>query len=508
LNFRSRALKNVGTTWFSLGVNVVTSIILTPLILHRLGDEQYGLWALVFSFAGYFNIFDFGLGSAVMRYVSRFYAMRDYENLTRYVNTILFVFTCTSIFLMLVTFAVSWRVASIFHISPALQPTARLLFFMVGCIFALQFVGDVFLGVLSGIQEFWWENFTKAITGVLRLILIEIVLRRGLGLVSISLVAVLLSFASYIVYIFIGHRRLPLRFIPKFSDFATFKDIMKYSTTTFYSTVAGGLTSTVGNTIIGMFLSTAAITPFAIATKFIQYVNRVIQSSSIIFTPMSSHFDATGELGRLRRVFIVGNRACAFVAFPACVGMLMLGKSAIEVWVGSQYAWAFGLLALLAIPYTLQFAQLASPKVLYGIAKHLTLGWVRLAEAGANIVLSIILLHYYGVWGVALGTAIPKAFVCIFFLPSHLCHILKVRIWWFLWDAYTWPLITCLPMTLVLYYLHRHIAPHTLFMLVAQTVVALLIYALTISIYVLLKEPEGIRLRKRFFKLRHEALDR
>jgi O-antigen/teichoic acid export membrane protein len=508
LNFRLRALRNVGTTWFSLGVNVVVSIILTPLILHHLGDEAYGLWALVFSFAGYFNIFDFGLGSAVIRYVSRFYAIRDYENLTRYVNTILFVFTCIAVFLTVVTLTVAWYVPSIFHISPALQTTARLLFVMVGCMFALQFIGDVFLGILGGIQEFWWEYSIKAIGGVLRLVLIAAVLERGLGLLSISIVAVGLSVASYISFIFIAHHRLPLHFFPKFSNVAILKEILGYSTTTFSSVMASGLTSTAGNTIIGVFLNAAAITPFAIATKFIQYVNRVIQSSSQIFTPMSSHFEATGELGRLRRVFILGNRSCAFIAFPACIGMLMLGKSAISVWVGSKYAWSFGLLVLLAIPYTLQFAQLASPKVLYGIAKHLTLGWVRLTEAGANIVLSVILLHYYGIWGVALGTAIPKAFVCIFFLPAHLCHILKVSIWSFLRGAYTWPLVTCVPMVLVLYYLHRHIVPHTLVMLVAQTVVALLVYALTVSVYVLLKEPEGIRLRKRFFKFRHEALDR
>jgi O-antigen/teichoic acid export membrane protein len=508
LNFRLQALKNVGTTWLSLGVNVVVSIILTPLILHHLGDDAYGLWALVFSFAGYFNIFDLGLGSAVVRYVSRFYATRDYERLKRYGDTILFAFTCISVFLMLVTVTVSFFVTSIFHISPGLQTTARFLFLMVGGMFAVQFVGDVFLGALGGIQEFWWEYSIKTIAGVLRLILIMIVLDHGLGLLSISIVAVSLSAASYIAGIVIACRRLPVRLFPKFSDYATLKEILGYSTTTFSSVVAGGLTSTVGTTIIGIFLNTAAITPFAIATKFVQYTNRIIQSSSQIFTPMSSHFDATGELGRLRRVFILGNRACAFLAFPACAGILLLGKSAIEVWVGPKYGWCYGLLALLVVPSTLQFAQLASPKVLYGTARHLTLGKARLAEAAANIVLSIILLRYYGIWGVALGTAIPKFCSSIFFLPGHLCRILKVSIKSFLWGAYMWPLVTCVPMTVVLYAFHRRIVPHSLLSLFTETIVGVLVYGITFLGYVLIEEPEGIRLRKRFFKFRHEALDR
>jgi O-antigen/teichoic acid export membrane protein len=508
LSIRLRALKNVSSSWLSLGVNVIISIILTPLILHHLGDEGYGLWALVFSFAGYFNIFDFGLSSAVIRYVSRFYAMQDYERLTRYINTILFIFMCVSICLLLGTLVVSLYVSSIFHISPSLHRTAQILFLMVGCMFALQFSGDVFLGVLSGIQEFWWEYLIQIVAGILRLTLIVTVLDHGLGLLAISIVAVSLSLASYVAYIVIAFRRLPLRFFPQFSNFTTLKEILGYSTTTFSSIVAGGLTSTAGNTIIGIFLSAAQITPFAIATKFTQYVNRAIQASAQIFTPMSSHFDATGELGRLRQVLFLGNRICAFLAFPAGIGMLILGRSAIEVWVGAKYGWCYGLLALLVVPYTLQFAQLASPKILYGIARHLTLGKARLIEAAANIVLSIILLRFYGVWGVALGTAIPKFVACVFFLPAHLCHILKVKIRSFLWEAYMWPTVACIPMTVVLYLIHRRVAVHTLVMLVMQTLVAIAIYGLTLFVYALVKEPEGIKLRKRFFKFRHEVLDR
>jgi O-antigen/teichoic acid export membrane protein len=508
LNLRLRALKNVSSSWLSLGVNVIVSIILTPLILHHLGDSAYGLWALVFSFAGYFNIFDFGLSSAVIRYVSRFNAMRDYEQLTKYVNSILFVFTCIAIFLLVATVVVSWYVNAIFHIPPALHHTARLLFLMVGCMFSLQFPGDVFVGVLEGMQEFWWEYLVKTVAGILRLVLIIAVLEHGLGLLGISMVAIGLSLSSYIAYVVIAYRRLPLRFSPKLSDFATLKEILGYSATTFTSIVAGGFTTTAGNTIIGIYLSTADITPFAIATKFIQYALRIVQSSSAIFTPMSSHFDATGELNRLQRVFILGNRACAFLAFPACIGMLILGRSAIEVWVGVRYAWCYGLLAILIVPYTLQFSQLASPKILYGMARHLTLGKARLIEATANIVLSIILLHYYGVWGVALGAAIPKLLACVFFLPGHLCRILKVSIRSFVWQAYMWPLATCLPMTAVLYFLHGRSAPHSLLSLVAQAVVGVLVYGCALLAYVLMKEPEGIKLRKRLFKFRHEVLDR
>lgn len=486
---------------------MVVSIILTPLILHRIGDEQYGLWALVFSFAGYYTIFDFGLRSAVIRYVSRFYATKNYEQLTRYVNTVLFLFVYVALLLLLGTFACSWYVISIFRISPDLQSTARILFLIVGSMFALQFPAEVYVGVLEGIHDFWIEDVVRIIAGLLRLVLIFIVLQRGLGLLSISIVAVGLSLASYASFAFIAYRRLPLRFAPRFSDSETLKEILKYSGITFTSSVAGGLSATTGNAVLGVFLGPAAITPFSIASKFVQYINRFIQSSSQIFTPMSSHFDATGQRGRLRQVLNLGNRACAFVAFPALVGILFLGKSAIEVWVGAKYDWCYGLLAILAVPHTLQFAQLATPKILYGMARHLLLGKMRLIEAGSAIILSIILLHYYGIWGVALGIAIPKFLSYVFFLPIYISRVLEERLTSFLWEAYMWPLVTCGPMTLVLYFLHGHSTPHRLWQLVIQATIASLVYGVTFLAYALMKEPEGIKLRKRLFKFWGEALD-
>src|SRR5580658_1637146 len=63
-------IKNVGSGWFSLGVNILVGIFLSPFILHRLGNTAYGAWILVFSVTGYYGLFDLGIRSSIVRYVS------------------------------------------------------------------------------------------------------------------------------------------------------------------------------------------------------------------------------------------------------------------------------------------------------------------------------------------------------------------------------------------------------------------------------------------------------
>ena len=67
-------LKNVGSSWSSLGANILVGVFLSPYIVHRLGDEAYGVWVLIFSLTGYYGLFDLGIRSSIVRYVAKYSA--------------------------------------------------------------------------------------------------------------------------------------------------------------------------------------------------------------------------------------------------------------------------------------------------------------------------------------------------------------------------------------------------------------------------------------------------
>src|SRR5580692_13155581 len=107
---KSQILKNVGSSWFALGVNVLVGLFLSPFILHRLGDTAFGLWILIFSATGYYGLFDLGIRSSIVRYVSKFTATGDREELAKLVNTSLFTYSCIGVASMLVTLVVASQV--------------------------------------------------------------------------------------------------------------------------------------------------------------------------------------------------------------------------------------------------------------------------------------------------------------------------------------------------------------------------------------------------------------
>ncbi len=97
MNLKVQSIKNVGSSWFGLGMNVIVGLFLSPFILHRLGDDAFGLWVLIFSITGYYGLFDFGIRSSIIRFVSKYTATRDYERLNEVLNTSLFSYSCLAV---------------------------------------------------------------------------------------------------------------------------------------------------------------------------------------------------------------------------------------------------------------------------------------------------------------------------------------------------------------------------------------------------------------------------
>src|SRR5882724_792204 len=470
-------LKNVGSSWVSLGVNIVIGFFLSPFILHRLGDAAFGIWVLIFSVTGYYGIFDLGIRSSVIRYISKLTAVEDKEGLAKFFNTSLATYTFIGLATTAVSLIASRYVGSMFKIDPNFLPTAHWLFLIVGLSVAVGFPLGIFAGMLEGLQRFYLLNFTNVISLVLRAILTVMALHRGYGLLTVGLITVLLPLLSSVARAVLVFRILPIPIGWKYVDRSVFSEMANYSGVTFVIQVAYKLRFKTDVIVIGKFLGSAFITQFSIGGRLVDYATEVVGSLAQIFLPMSSQSEAKGDINRLRNIFVAGNRACALVIFPVTAILVILGKSVIEAWVGRKYvAASYPIMLVLLLPTTLILAQNATPRVIYGMAKHRTLAWITSIEGVANLILSIVLVRWMGVIGDAIGTAVPLSFTALYFTPRYLSRLLGVRVWTFLREAYVLPVVLCTPLVAVLLFMRRWFPVHRLIPLMTEIVLAMAFY--------------------------------
>src|SRR6187549_4061724 len=88
---RSRALRNTASNYIGKVLTLGIFFFLTPFILHQLGPTTYGLWILIGSVVGYGALLDFGIASAVTKYVAEYRARGEVANAQSLVATTLWL---------------------------------------------------------------------------------------------------------------------------------------------------------------------------------------------------------------------------------------------------------------------------------------------------------------------------------------------------------------------------------------------------------------------------------
>ncbi len=475
---KRQILKNVGSSWFALGINVIVGIFISPFILHHLGDAAFGIWVLIFSVTGYYGLFDLGIRSSIIRYVSKYTATDDREKLAQFINTALFTYTGIGVVCMAVTALLSSSVEHFFKIPPDMHSQARLLLLMVGASVSLGFPLGVFGGMLEGLQRFYILNWTSIGTSLVRAALIVYFLNRGYGLLTVALITVGLPIFSSILRGIIVFRMSPVAIGFKYVDRASFRHMANYGGTTFLVLVASRLRFRTDELVLGTMMSTVAVTWFNIGARIVDYAQEFVSSLAQVFVPMSSQSEATGNLDRVRKIYIAGNRACAFLILPITAILILFGKHIIRIWVGARYVpHSYPVLVVMIIPFALMLSQAASTRVLFGLGKHQTMAKITVIEGIANLILSIALVRPLGIVGDALGTAIPLSFTCLVFLPRHLKKQIGVPVGTFLREAYTLPILLTIPFVGALWLANRYFYPRNLIQLTLETLVVSSVYS-------------------------------
>src|SRR5512133_2630027 len=128
--------------------------VLTPFLLHRLGDSTYGLWVLVGSGVGYGALLDFGISSAITQYVSEYKARDQMEQAQSLVATGLSLYSFLGLVAVLLSIGLAPLFPVIFKLPEAQHVMAIRLIVLSGVGLGISIPCTTPTAVLRGLQRF------------------------------------------------------------------------------------------------------------------------------------------------------------------------------------------------------------------------------------------------------------------------------------------------------------------------------------------------------------------
>jgi O-antigen/teichoic acid export membrane protein len=444
---KHRPVVNAFANWAGFAAQAVVAFFVAPILVRGLGDERYGIWALVESVLAYLMLFDLGVAASVVRYVACFEATRDQEGLNRVFSTSLCIFAAAGACALVVAVAVALAGTALLQVPPELLSEARWLLLLLGLNIAVGLPLSVFPSVLDGLGRYPIKTTIRTSALLVRAPLFLVVVSNGGGLLELAWVITGCNLLEHLAVAVTVWRCLPgLRFAPAFVDRTTFRAIRGYSLDAFVAMVAGRISFQTDGLVIAAFLAPQFITFFSIGNKLVETVKNSLRAATTVLTPAVSSLEARGDLEGIRRVLLTSTRYVLWLVLPLQVGLLTLGKPFLALWMSPRHAeLCYPTLVILTVPLGLLLSQSVSGRILYGIGRLRWFSRLTVVEALANLVLSLALVVPLGVEGVALGTSIPNLVANVAVLV-YICRTLGLSVTVYLRRSFLGPCLVVCPL--------------------------------------------------------------
>ncbi|MGH3600258.1 MAG: oligosaccharide flippase family protein, partial [Pseudonocardiaceae bacterium] len=133
---------------------VVINLVLTPYLIHGLGIDQYGLYALAATITIFLSSFDGGIGPTAQRFFSLYAGRDDRRTTTRLLCTLIAVIVVAGGIVSTADWILSPLIATAFHMPRRYRPESVFLLRTFGVLMTISLLHNLFVALLQARQRF------------------------------------------------------------------------------------------------------------------------------------------------------------------------------------------------------------------------------------------------------------------------------------------------------------------------------------------------------------------
>jgi O-antigen/teichoic acid export membrane protein len=415
--------QNVTVNYVVTGTELLVGIFMLPFNVAHLGQSAYGLWILIASVTVYFSMFDLGYGVALVRFAARYRAKGDTKGLNEIISTMFCVFSAVGLVTFALAVLISLNLEKFFPLTPDQART----------------------GIVNGFQRVYLNGIVAFVTTLVVAAVNVIVLLSGYGLAELVAATTAVRILSIFAYALNAYRVFPdLRIRPGYFKRERLREITGFSVFILIIDIANKLNYSTDAIVIGAFLGTSAVAIWAVAQRVIEIVQRISDQLNAVLFPVVVDNATVQRLDRLQEILVQGTRLSLAMVVPMATVLGLTARPLVMVWVGPQFAASVNIIYILSIVVALRVGNATSAVILKGSDLHKFLAVSNLSMAVGNLVLSVLLVRFYGLIGVAIGTLIPMIVISMTVVFPAACRRVKLPVWTVVrrsvWPA-TWPAV-------------------------------------------------------------------
>ena len=401
----------IALSFFSIAVSFIIGFVVTPIIIKKLGDSEYGVYTLVASLCAYLNIVEQGLADTVVKYIIKFKIENSREKVEHFSAVILLINGLISLVIVIAGIILYNTIPQIYQKSLSvteIQTAQKLLILMIINLI-ISFMFNLYQGILTASEKFILLRTTEIANLVISNAAIVAVLFMGGR--SFSVVVIILACNSVLALFKFLYCKIKLHHRSRLHKNAITKSIylelFKYFLAVLIVVIVEQIYWKLDNIIISIMLGATFVTVYSVGMSFHKYLMKFATTISKVMTPkvfkeVLSGKDpelVTDELIKISRLQAVG-------VYLALCGLAVYGLDFIRLWVGLTYDEAYAIILITLVPYSFEIVGNIRNVILQAHNLYMKKSLITLAVSILNIILTIILVKLFGIVGAAVGTGI------------------------------------------------------------------------------------------------------
>ncbi|KYC67054.1 oligosaccharide flippase family protein [Heyndrickxia coagulans] len=391
------------------GTNAVIGFIYIPLLVKYLGRGEYGLYQLIGSFIVYLNLFDTSLSNTVVRYYSKYLALKDKkaeENLL-FLSSIIYVFI--TIIIAIAGTILFFFLNNIFEnsLSHSEIVSAKKMYIILLITTVITISTSVFNSIVIAHERFIFVKSLSIFQAILTPIMVISIFYFEASAVILVFIQAIINILGVFLTIYYSIFRIKVKI--KFHNWDTplLKEMFYYLFFILVSVLMDQIFWRSDQIVLGIVKGTVSVAVFSIASQIINYYMTLSTSMSGVFLPsITKKVMDKASSDELSDLFIKVGRLQYILLGVILSGFILFGKDFITIWVGSNFIQAYYITIIIMIPFTIDLIQNIGLTILQAKNMYSFRALLYFGMSVTKVVASIPLAIHYGGLGAAIATGI------------------------------------------------------------------------------------------------------
>lgn len=384
------------------------ALVLPPFLTRAMSQQEYGAWALVLQLSAYVGYLDFGVQTAVGRYVAHATERKDQDHRDEIINSAVGILAFAAGLALTALLVLVPLLPRLFPEMPSgLMHDSKLALLVVGGSLAIGLPASVINGIFVGFQRNEIPAMVIAGSRLLTAALLIPAARAGWSVTALGFIVAGVNLASYLAqYLALRKLHSAIHIGVRRATRDCVRELGRYCTSLTVWSAAMMMISGLDLAILGHFdfNSTAH---YAVAVTLITFMAGTQNAIFSAMIPSSAILHARGDSKELGNLLLESSRYGALLVITMGLPLVIFARPIVTVWVGASYAQeATPIVQILAIANMIRLSATPYAVLLIGTGQQRLMVLTPVIEGVTNVVCSIVLVVHMGAVGVAIGTLI------------------------------------------------------------------------------------------------------